>query len=128
MPRFTSPPHLKEFQKRVWEVVRRIPPGKVMAYGKVAQMIPLPEGMDAKAYRAFAPRWVGGAMANCPQDVPWWRVINSKGEISLRPGARQQRERLEEEGVTFDARGRVDLKKYGWQGDAPGDEQPRLFG
>jgi methylated-DNA-protein-cysteine methyltransferase-like protein len=65
-------------------------------------------------------------MAACPDDVPWQRVINSKGEISPRPGAETQRHLLEEEGVHFDDRGRVDLKFYGWVGpEAPG--QPKLL-
>jgi methylated-DNA-protein-cysteine methyltransferase related protein len=83
--------------------------------------------MDLKAYQAFAPRWVGGAMAACPEDVPWQRVINSKGEISQRPGADKQRELLEEEGIRFDDRGRIDLKIFGWQGSFKGPQQPQLF-
>jgi methylated-DNA-protein-cysteine methyltransferase related protein len=59
-------------------------------------------------------------MAACPDDVPWQRVINSKGEISERPGAQKQKELLLEEGVVFNDKGRIDLKKYGWKG--PGDE------
>jgi len=129
MLRFTSPPNLKEFQAQVWNIVRQIPSGKVAAYGQIAQMIPPPQGMDAKAYLAFGPRWVGGAMAACPNDVPWWRVINSKGEISLRPGGQEQRQRLEAEGVEFDERGRVDLKRFRWDvsPDQAEEEQPRLF-
>jgi methylated-DNA-protein-cysteine methyltransferase-like protein len=129
MPHFTSPPNLKDFQVQVWNIVRQIPPGKVAAYGQVAQMIPLPGDMDAKAYLAFGPRWVGGAMAACPDDVPWWRVLNAKGEISLRPGAQEQRNRLEAEGVEFDERGRVDPKRFRWNAssDKAEDEQPRLF-
>jgi methylated-DNA-protein-cysteine methyltransferase-like protein len=55
-------------------------------------------------------------MAACPDDVPWQRVINSKGEISERAGAERQRVLLEQEGVEFDAKNRIDLKKYGWKG------------
>ena len=120
MPSFTSPPDLIIFQHQVWDIARQIPIGKVTTYGQVARMIPLPPGVDEKAYRAFAPRWVGGAMAACPDDVPWQRVINSKGEISLRPGAEKQRQLLEEEGIPFDERGRVNLKIFGW--DGPGEE------
>ena len=72
--------------------------------------------MDSRAYLAFGPRWVGGAMAACPEDVPWQRVINSKGEISLRTGAERQRQLLEAEGIQFDDRSRVDLKVYQWKG------------
>lgn len=114
MPPFTSPPNPAEFQSLVWELVRQIPRGRVAAYGQIARMLPPPPGVDIEAYRAFAPRWVGGALANCPDDVPWQRVVNSKGEISPRPGAQRQRELLEEEGVVFNEKNRVDLKKFGW--------------
>jgi methylated-DNA-protein-cysteine methyltransferase-like protein len=125
---FTSPPAPIIFNHQVWDLVRQIPPGRVATYGQIARLLPPPEGMDPKAYQAFGPRWVGGAMAACPDDVPWQRVINSKGEISPRPGAEEQRRLLEEEGVTFDERGRVDLKVYGWEGINPSPSaQPTLF-
>jgi methylated-DNA-protein-cysteine methyltransferase-like protein len=54
-------------------------------------------------------------------------VINSKGEISPRLGAQKQRQLLEEEGVQFDERGRIDLKIFGWQGASTEPEQPSLF-
>ena len=127
MPPFTSPPNPAEFQSLVWELVRQIPRGRVAAYGQIARMLPPPPGVDIEAYRAFAPRWVGGAMANCPDDVPWQRVINSKGEISPRPGAQRQRELLEEEGVVFNEKNRVDLKKFGWTGSDEEPKQPNLF-
>jgi methylated-DNA-protein-cysteine methyltransferase-like protein len=114
------------FQHQVWDLVRQVPPGRVATYGQIARLLPPPEGVEEKTYLAFGPRWVGGAMAACPDDVPWQRVINSKGEISLRPGAEQQRQMLEEEGVAFDERGRVSLKVYGWAGP-DGPEQPKLF-
>lgn len=120
MTRFTSSPNTQAFNARVWEIVRQVPPGQVTNYGQIAAMIPPPEGMDPKSYDAFAARWVGGAMAACPQDVPWQRVINSQGKLSLRSGADQQRELLEAEGVEFNERGRVDFKKFGWQGPPAG--------
>jgi methylated-DNA-protein-cysteine methyltransferase-like protein len=116
MPRFVSPPNPQAYNAQVWEIVRRVPAGKVATYGQIALMLPPPVGVDFESYRAFGPRWVGGAMAACPDDVPWQRIINSKGEISPRPGAARQRELLEEEGVVFNEKGRVDLKKYGWGG------------
>ena len=122
MPGFTSPPNPNAFQSQVWELVRRIPRGRVATYGQIALMLPPPAGVEPEAYRAFGPRWVGGAMAACPDDVPWQRVINSKGEISKRAGAEKQRVLLEEEGIAFDAKGRIDLKKYGWKG--PDNETP----
>ncbi len=118
-----------------------------MAYGHVAHLIVPPLGVPVDTYMKLSPRWVGGAMANCPDDVPWQRVINSQGKISERPGmgVLVQRKLLEDEGVVFDERDRVDLKRYSWLPEAawlrangliapddgeadgaPGD-QPRLF-
>lgn len=116
--KFTSPPNKQAFIMMVWEVVRDIPEGQVSTYGDIAELIPPPEGMSGKNFRAWGARWVGGAMANCPGDVPWHRVINSQGKISLRKGGgyQRQRELLEAEGVVFDQRDRVDLKRFGWKG------------
>ncbi len=100
----------------VWEIVSQIPPGKVSTYGQIAGLIPPPEGIDEKEYRAFGARWVGAAMAASPEGVPWQRVINSQGKISIRQGSEIQRQLLEEEGVEFDERDRVDLKRYRWEG------------
>ena len=116
MSTFVSPPDLHVFNALVWNIARQIPTGKVASYGQIAALIPPPEGMDPKSYLAFGPRWTGGAMAACPDDVPWQRVINAQGKISLRPGAEKQRQLLEAEGVEFDDRQRVNLKKYRWDG------------
>jgi len=127
--RFSSPPHPQAFNAHVWELVRKIPRGKVATYGQIAQMLPPPDGVDFESYKAFAPRWVGGAMAACPDDVPWQRVINSQGKISPRPGgAEKQRILLEEEGIVF-VKDKVDLKKYGWSGkdDEVEAKQDTLF-
>jgi methylated-DNA-protein-cysteine methyltransferase-like protein len=115
MSSYTSPPDLHVFQARVWEVVQQIPRGKVATYGQIASLIPLSPGMDPRAYLAFGPRWVGGAMAACPEDVPWQRVINARGMISPRPGAEDQKALLEAEGVKLDERSRIDLKQYRWE-------------
>jgi len=100
--------------QRIYAVVRRIPPGRVATYGQIAAI----EG------RATA-RMVGYAMAalDGASDVPWQRVINARGEVSERSGGggtANQRQRLEEEGVFFDHRGRVDLASAGWPGPDPG--------
>lgn len=58
-------------------------------------------------------------MASCPPDVPWQRVVNAQGKISVRGDSEnQQRDLLEEEGVQFDARSRIDLRQFGWTGPA----------
>jgi methylated-DNA-protein-cysteine methyltransferase related protein len=111
-----GPPDPVSFNSHVWDVVRTIPSGRVATYGQVAKLVPLPPGVEPDTYRAFAARWVGSAMAACPNNVPWQRVLNAKGEISLRAGAETQRRLLEVEGVTFDSKGRVDLKRFGWSG------------
>jgi methylated-DNA-protein-cysteine methyltransferase-like protein len=123
MSPFASPPDLVIYRNQVWKIVRQVPPGKVATYGQIARLIPPPSDMPSRSYNAFGPRWVGGAMAACPEDVPWQRVINSKGEISLRPGAEHQRRLLEEEGVEFNDRGHVDLKRFGWEPDPWFDQQ-----
>jgi methylated-DNA-protein-cysteine methyltransferase-like protein len=126
--RYSSPPNQQAYYEQVWNLVRQIPNGKVASYGQVALLIPPPMGVDFESYKAFSPRWVGGAMAACPDDVPWQRVINSQGKISERPGAERQRQLLEEEGVVF-VKDKVDMKKYGWKGPGETDEpkQETLF-
>jgi methylated-DNA-protein-cysteine methyltransferase-like protein len=123
---FTSPPDPILFNHQVWEIVRLIPHGKVATYGQVAKLIPPPDGIETKAFLSLGPRWVGSAMARCPDDAPWQRVINSKGEISPRPGAEEQRRLLEEEGVEFNERGQVDLKMCQWEG--PDDTWRKVHG
>jgi methylated-DNA-protein-cysteine methyltransferase-like protein len=96
---------------RIYAVVRKIPRGRVSTYGRVAQAAGL----------GRAARQVGYAMAALPDrtTVPWHRVINAQGRISLRRGTGgdlEQRFRLEAEGVVFDVSGRVDLKRFGWSG------------
>ncbi len=104
------------FCEQAYTLMRRIPPGMVMAYGDVANQIPLPKGIDAFVYQRIGARWVGYALKNCPQDVPWWRVVNSKGQVSQRRGHGPQVQRvlLEEEGIFFDEDGGISFKKYRW--------------
>lgn len=114
--KYISPEQRAEFNQSVWKIVRQIPPGFVATYGQIATLIRPPQGVSQGDYRAWGARWVGGAMAACPQDVPWQRVINSQGKISIRPGEGhlRQRQLLEAEGVTFDEHERVNIKKYRW--------------
>lgn len=106
------------YHQLVWEIVRLIPPGKVSTYGRIAGLLPPIHGMSEQAYSARGARMVGGAMAACPSNVPWHRVINAQGKVSLRAGGGgvEQRTRLEDEGIEFDEKDRVDLKRYLWQG------------
>jgi methylated-DNA-protein-cysteine methyltransferase-like protein len=90
----------------VWRLVRRIPRGRLMSYGQIAALLG----------QRLSPRAVGWALHGCPRDVPWQRVVNSRGGISterlpdLPDGL--QRALLEHEGVVFDAAGRCDLERY----------------
>ncbi len=94
--------------ERIWETVRHIPRGRVATYGEIAEQSGLPG----------QPRLVGYALHNLPGglDVPWHRVINAMGRISLpqKTGAyARQRKLLEREGVIF-RNDRVELEKFGW--------------
>jgi methylated-DNA-protein-cysteine methyltransferase-like protein len=90
----------------IWTAVEAIPRGRVASYGQVA----LAAGLPGRA------RMVGKALAGLPPDsrVPWQRVVNARGEISL-PGrsGELQRRLLRAEGVTFGPGGRVDLRRFG---------------
>jgi methylated-DNA-protein-cysteine methyltransferase-like protein len=114
----------EDFWQAVWQIVRQIPAGKVATYGQIAARIPLPDGSLPDHFLAYRARWVGQAMAACPKDVPWQRVVNSQGKISARHGADEQRRLLEQEGVSFDARDRIDLRRFGWQPGIAGEDDP----
>ncbi len=88
-------------------MVRKVPRGRVVTYGQIARALGMPRGA----------RTVGWAMRACEDDVPWHRVVNARGEISVRPtaGFHEQRARLQAEGVRFDRDGRIDLDRYGWK-------------
>lgn len=116
-PDYTSPPIREVFNNLVWDIVSKIPRGKVTTYGAIGSMIDRPKGVRARYYHAVKARWVGSAMASCPSSLPWHRVINSQGKISIRSGNdhhRLQRKLLEKEGIVFDEKGRVDLGKNLW--------------
>jgi methylated-DNA-protein-cysteine methyltransferase related protein len=116
------------YRERVYEIVRRIPSGRVMTYGQIAEI--LGEG--------YTPRTVGFVMHAADEEkTPWQRVINSQGACStariVLPPDKQQR-MLEAEGIVFDARGRCDLGRYRWtpeevlKAESEDDEtQPSLF-
>ena len=94
--------------QRIYEVVRRIPRGRVATYGQVAELA----GLEGHA------RQVGYALHHSPAGLQWHRVINAQGRISARSSSdwgELQRLLLEAEGVEFDLQGRVDLKKFQWR-------------
>ncbi|MBI2332515.1 MAG: MGMT family protein [Chloroflexi bacterium] len=95
-----------------------IPRGKVASYGQIAKMLRPPASVDANTFAEFGALWVSNAVAASPNEVPWQRVVNSKGEITERDALEAKRHKLmlEDEGVFFNPRGRIDMKKYGWSG------------
>ncbi len=93
---------------KIYGRVKRIPDGKVATYGQIAELT-----------GKCSARQVGYAMAALPHDtrVPWHRVINSQGRISLRSGSeghQLQQILLEAEGIVFSQDGRINLAKYRW--------------
>ncbi len=98
---------------RIYSAVRLIPSGKVATYGQISRI----------AGRCSA-RNVGYAMSSVPfgSDIPWHRVINSKGMVSIRSdggACSAQRQLLEGEGILFNETDRVNLSMYGWEGPGP---------
>ena len=99
---------ISENYQLILETVRQIPKGKVATYGEIAKL----SGLIGQA------RLVGYALHSLPRDsrVPWHRVINSQGRISL-PKANgeyaEQKWLLKKEGVVFKGDA-IDLDKYGW--------------
>ncbi len=97
------------FHQKVVKVIKNIPRGKVATYGQIAALAGSPR----------AARQVVRALhtSSDKEKLPWHRVINSKGKISLKPnsGYEIQKAMLEDEKVIFAADDSIDLKKYLWQ-------------
>lgn len=105
----------------VYEMVRRVPEGFVASYGQIAGLCEHPH----------AARTVGWALHGLPDEladpanpaaVPWWRIINASGRISLRVwglASGRQRALLEDEGVVFGPDDRVDMRRFQWDVWAP---------
>lgn len=102
------------FDRRVCQTVSRIPRGQLATYGQIAELI--------GAYGCA--RQVGWALRrlSLPSSVPWHRVVNARGRISMslsREGSDWiQRELLIEEGVPVDGEGRLPLGQHLWRPDA----------
>ena len=93
----------------ILNTVQQIPKGKVATYGQIATIA-----------GTHNPRLVGFALATLKEstDVPWFRVINSKGEISFpeqSDGFKIQYSLLQNEGIIFDSKDRINLEQFGWK-------------
>jgi methylated-DNA-protein-cysteine methyltransferase-like protein len=88
----------------VYRIVKRIPRGRVMTYGQIA---------DSLTRTTLSPKAIGWAMHSCPPDLPWHRVVNAQGRCSADrlKGTSEQQARLEAEGVRFEG-GAIDLERY----------------
>lgn len=99
---------MKEFERRVHDVLMALGPGEVVSYGDVAE----DAGFPGRS------RSVGGLLAATNLDVPWWRVVRGDGRIATDPSA-DQAGLLRAEGVTVRA-GRVTDAPFGRFSSSPG--------
>jgi len=95
-------------RRAIYEMIARIPYGKVATYGQIATLA----GYPGRA------RQVGYALAGMPEelDLPWQRVINAQGKVSPRAHSKWhefQYDLLLREGIVFE-NNRIDLKKFLW--------------
>lgn len=121
--------NLKVFNK-IYKVVKKIPKGKVATYGQIAELVnsstlglrekkePRNRGTEERDRKKVAPRVVGFALhANKDRETPCHRVVNRDGRLAPNfafNGAKEQRNRLLEEGVKFKDKMHVDLSKCQW--------------
>lgn len=101
--------HFDSLQQRIYQILAAIPYGKVTTYGDIARLAGSPR----------AARQVGGVLKRLPEGskLPWHRVINRLGEISLTgDDLDRQRYALLEEGIEVSAEGKIALKQYRWEG------------
>ena len=99
------------FNEQVYALVRHIPRGKALSYGRVAYLLGVPRG-------ARAVGWAMNALKHGDRGVPWHRVVNAQGRVSIKgspEAAAEQRARLEAEGIAFDARGYLDMDRCLWK-------------
>jgi methylated-DNA-protein-cysteine methyltransferase-like protein len=99
------------FTEKVIEVIKGIPEGKICSYGRVAALA----GNSRGARQVVRVLHSSGEKEN----LPWQRVVNREGRISLKKGQgyERQRELLEREGVEFELDGHIDLETYLWTGE-----------
>jgi len=91
----------KSFNQQVYDIVEQVPYGMVISYGQIARILGKPRGA----------RVVGWAMRNCPEGLPWQRVVMADGSITGGAFAEERKALLLKEGVPFLPDGRVDMKE-----------------
>lgn len=98
------------FKIKVIEVVKMIPHGKVVSYGQVALLVGIPRA-------AIQVGWVLNKYSG-PEKLPWWRVINNAGRISIKGDPytpMDQKLKLEEEGIKVNEDFSLDINLYRWR-------------
>lgn len=99
-----------ETYQRIYAVVAQVPKGRVATYGQIARLADMPRHARLVGYAL-------NALA-AGNRLPWHRIVNAQGRVSERgdggAAAATQRARLVREGVAFDARDTIDLKRYRW--------------
>lgn len=122
------PPNQQAFFEQASDFVRKVPHGRVVTYGQIAQALSEHKDLDFEDSEVSGSRLVGSAMAACPVDVPWHRVINAQGRVSSWVDASRQQLLLEKEGLCF-LQGRLDLNECQWLGPDQADKpkQHQLF-
>lgn len=97
---------MQPFTKRVIEIIKEIPEGKVMSYGQIASIAGSKRGARqvSRILHSMSKKY----------ELPWHRVLNKQGKIVIKgeEGARTQRYMLEAEGVSVSESGTIDLRKY----------------
>ncbi|MGD9346565.1 MAG: MGMT family protein [Candidatus Aminicenantes bacterium] len=99
----------RNFTAEVIRVIKSIPRGKVATYGQIACLA----GFCPSVRRVV---WILHSCSD-KEGLPWHRVVNRRGAISLKPGAgyKKQKAMLKKEGIIFDERDRIDLDRYLWE-------------
>src|SRR3990172_9361197 len=103
---------MSAFKDKVIQVTKMIPKGKVVSYGQVALMAGVPRGARQVGWILFSEG------PDQKDDLPWWRVINNAGRISIknpRLAPEEQKQKLEAEGIPVTKNFDVDIEKYRWR-------------
>lgn len=103
---------MQSFSEKVFKLVKKIPKGKVVSYGQVASLVGKPKG-------ARAVGWALRTLDITNMSVPWWRVVNQKGFLSIKGNftatKNLQKSLLEKEGVRVTKEYKLDMQKYCWK-------------